>query len=79
MSLATALLVLLAAAAADFCWARYTSYAARGERWAAALWSVGIFATGSFAVIEYTTDHRYLPFAFAGAFLGTAVGVRRAA
>jgi hypothetical protein len=36
-------LVFLAVAAADVCWARYTSHASSGRRWHAALWGVGIY------------------------------------
>lgn len=71
-----ALLVFLATAIADVCWARYTSHAAAGRRWAAALWGVGIYLAGAFTVVEYTADHWMVVPAVLGAFVGTAVGVK---
>jgi hypothetical protein len=72
-------IVFLATCAADVCWAQYITRAASRDRWFAALWSASLYLIGAIAVVEYTADHRLLGAAVAGAFVGTAIGVRRAA
>jgi|HubBroStandDraft_5_1064220.scaffolds.fasta_scaffold35589_7 hypothetical protein len=73
-----AVLVFLAAGAADVCWARYVGHVGDGSRWRAATWAAVLFALGSFSVVEYTSCRWLLVPAVAGAFVGTAVGVRAA-
>jgi hypothetical protein len=70
------ILVFAATAIADVCWARYTSHAAAGRRWWAAIWGAGIYAGTAFSVVEYTQDHWLIIPTALGAFVGTAVGVK---
>jgi hypothetical protein len=71
-----ALVVFVVVAIADVCWARYTAACARGSRWYAAGWSVSLYWLGSISVMSYTADHRLILPALAGAFVGTAIGVK---
>lgn len=75
--IALALLVFVSGVAVDVCWAQYVACAAKGKRWSAAAWSVGIYLSGAFAVVSYTTDHRLIVPAALGAFFGTALGVKK--
>jgi type IV secretory pathway protease TraF len=75
--IARALIVFLAVAAGDVCWARYTSACAKGTRWTAASWGVGLYALGAISVVNYTVDHRLIVPALLGAFVGTALGVKK--
>ena len=69
-------LVFLATAACDLCWARYTLYVTDGARWPAAFWAAAIYVVAAFTVVEYTADHWMVVPAVLGAFVGTAVGVK---
>jgi hypothetical protein len=70
-----ALLVFLSTAAADICWVRFIAAAEARARWAAASWSTLLFALGAVAITGYTSNHRLLVPALAGAFVGTAIGI----
>jgi hypothetical protein len=71
------LLVFLSTAAADICWVRFIAAAESRARWAAASWSTLLFALGAIAITSYTTNHWLLAPALLGAFVGTAIGVRK--
>ena len=72
-----ALIVFSAAALGDILWARYISHAAKGNRRGAAMWAAGMYLTGALVVVDYTANHWLLAPAVAGAFVGTAIGVRK--
>lgn len=69
------LLVMLAMAAADWCWTKYMLYAASRDALKAAFWSSMIIACGAFTVTNYVEDPRLIVAALIGAFVGTYYAV----
>lgn len=69
------LLMFLVMLALDFCWARYTRYAAHKKSWQAACYSVGIMLFGAVTVIGYMEDRWMLIPLILGSFLGTFLAV----
>lgn len=73
-----ALLVFASAFATDVVWARYSLAVNKLNRWAASMWSVGIFAMGAIGISAYIENIWYLvPVALGGA-CGTFVAVTHA-
>lgn len=66
----TALGVLLATAATDFVYVRFTASIAARQRMAAANWSALWYLLSSYAVISYTSSWVYVLFAALGSWLG---------
>lgn len=71
-----AIAVFVAVAASDVCWAQCVEATATHARWAAAGWAMALQLMISWAIVEYARDKRLVLAAAAGAFAGTAVGVR---
>ena len=71
------LVMFAATAAADVCWARYVGHVSKGSRWLAATWASWLYLLGAVAVVGYTENHWLFVPAVLGAFVGTAVGVKR--
>lgn len=59
----------------DICWAVYIVKVQRDLPVQAGLWAVGLFLTGAFAIVGYTTNPWLLIPAGLGAFTGTYLGV----
>jgi hypothetical protein len=72
-----ALIVFVAVTTSDVCWVRCVSHASGGRRWSAACWSVALYALTALSVVAYVGDHRMIAPALLGAFVGTALGVRK--
>ncbi len=68
--------VFLVVGASDVLWARCVSGVARGDRWRSGAYGAGLQLLIAVGVVSYTSDHRMVIPAVAGAFVGTAVGVR---
>lgn len=71
-----ALAVFLSVAVYDVCWARYVTATSSRRRWAAAAWSSAVFAAGSFAICQYTSEPILVGPAVLGAYVGTLIGVK---
>lgn len=69
------LLVLLGTTIADACWAFYIANIANGSKWRASLAAFAILLVQGFVVVEYVKDSKLIPFAGAGAFLGTMLSM----
>jgi hypothetical protein len=70
-----ALGVLLATAATDAIYVRFTASVAAGRRVPAATWSSMWYLLSSFAVINYTKDWIYVIFAAIGSWIGAYVSM----
>jgi hypothetical protein len=73
------LLVFAAVAISDILWVRCVTHVGHGHRWASSFLASGLYAAQTIAVISYTQDRRMVAPALLGAFVGTALGVRRKA
>jgi hypothetical protein len=69
------ILVILSVTLADICWAKYMHWAAQKHPLKAGLWSVLIISCGIFSFVSYMEDHRLIPAAMIGAFIGTYLAV----
>lgn len=68
--------VMVAIAAADVCWTLYFIHTSNKNAVKAAFWSSMIMVCSAFAVASYVEDHRLMPAAIIGAFLGTYYTVK---
>lgn len=64
-------LILLGTTIADACWTLYITHIAAGNKWRASLAAFSILLVQGFVVTEYVKESKLIPFAGAGAFLGT--------
>ncbi len=71
-----ALLVFLVVSGSDVLWALCVAGVARGDHWRSGVYAAGLQLLIAVGVVSYTSDNRMIPAAVAGAFVGTAVGVR---
>lgn len=72
-----ALFVFVAVAVSDVFWVRTVTNVSAGHRWRSGVWSTFLYAAQTVGVISYTKDHRMIVPALLGAFVGTALGVKR--
>lgn len=75
--LLTCVLVFALTAITDVFWTTYIQYAAEKRAVAASFASAAIVAVGSITTIVYVEDHRIVPAAVLGAFVGTFLAVKR--
>lgn len=60
----------------DIVYTYYLRCVAKNQVMGASLWSVACYLLGSYAVIEYTTNHWLMIPAVLGAFCGTYAGMK---
>lgn len=65
------LMVMVAVAFADMCWAKYMMYAAEKNAFKAAMWGTLIMVGGMVSMISYIDDRRLIAAALIGGFCGT--------
>lgn len=71
----TALGVVVATAATDAAYVRFTAAVADRKRWHAANWSGFWYLLAAFAVISYTQHWFYVVFAAIGSWIGAFVSI----
>jgi hypothetical protein len=62
--------------ALDIVYTYYLRCVANNQALGASLWSIACYLLGSYAIIEYTTNHLLMIPAVLGAFCGTYVGMK---
>lgn len=70
-------LVVAAMAVVDACWTRYMIEVQARRAVLAGLWSAALVALSAYVVVSYVNDYRAVIAAAVGAFVGTAITVRK--
>lgn len=76
MDLLTYILVFIATSIADYIWSEWMSAVADARPIRAGLYSMGTILCGSFVIMSYVQNPKYLIPACIGAFIGTYISVK---
>ena len=61
----------------DYCFAYYARRASQGKAHAAGIWAAWLILSNAAVMIVVVNDHKTIPAAMIGAYLGTYAAVRR--